>query len=149
MPTPCWLKHLLLQQSFGPRVLFSFSLSLRLIFWSTETHLAYSPAQASKTLSRRRTVLSTPSRGHQVSSWATQALCQRTLLVFCVNQGISASLSFSGWSPGVQRLSEFTFLPGLLRPSREGTLRLHPIERVPDASVNRASPVQGLYWLFA
>ena len=62
------IKTLLLHQSFGPRVLFSFSLSLRLIFWSTETHLAYSPAQASKTLSRRRTVLSTPSRGHQVSS---------------------------------------------------------------------------------
>ena len=30
------------------------------------------------------------------------------------------SLSFSGWSFGVQRLSEFTFLPGLLRSSREG-----------------------------
>jgi len=30
-------------------------------------------------------------------------------------------LSFSGWSPGAQRLSEFTFLPWLLRPSREGT----------------------------
>ena len=29
----------------------------------------------------------------------------------------STSLSFSGWSPGAQRLSEFIFLPGLLRPS--------------------------------
>ena len=36
----------------------------------------------------------------------------------CVFLSLSPSLSFSGWSPGVQRLSEFTFLPGLLRPSR-------------------------------
>ena len=34
---------------------------------------------------------------------------------------LSSSLSLSGWSSGAQRLSEFTFLPGLLRPSREGT----------------------------
>ena len=44
---------------------------------------------------------------------------------------------------GVQKLSGFTFLPGLLRPSREGTLHLHPIERAPDASMNRVSPVPG------
>ena len=56
---------------------------------------------------------------------------------------LSPSLSLSGWSPGAQRPSGFTFLPGLLRPSREGTLRLHPIERVPEASVNRASPRSG------
>ena len=42
---------------------------------------------------------------------------------------------------------EFTFLPGLLRPSQEGALHLHPIKRAPEASVNRASPMQGLYWL--
>ena len=59
------------------------------------------------------------------------------------------SIPRTGRSPGVQRLSEFTFLPGLLRPSGEGALQLHPIERVPEASVNRASPVQGLYWLSA
>ena len=34
----------------------------------------------------------------------------------CVFLSFSLSLSFSGWSPGAQRLSEFTFLPGLLRP---------------------------------
>ena len=62
---------------------------------------------------------------------------------------LSLSLSLSGYFFGAQRLSEFTFLPGLLRPSREGTLHLHPIERAPDASVNRASPVQRLYWLSA
>ena len=37
----------------------------------------------------------------------------------------------------------FTFLPGLLRPSREGALYLHPIERAPEAFVNRASPCRG------
>ena len=61
---------------------------------------------------------------------------------------LSLSLSFSGWSPGVQRPSEFTFLPRLLRPSWEGALRLHPIERAPEASVNRASPVPGALLAF-
>ena len=61
---------------------------------------------------------------------------------------VSLSPFFSGWSPGAQRLSEFTFLPGLLRPSREGALCLHPIERVPEASVNRASPVSGALLAF-
>ena len=61
---------------------------------------------------------------------------------------LSLSLSFSGWSPGAQRLSEFTFLPGLLRPSREGTLHLHPIERLPEAAVNRASLVSGAFLAF-
>ena len=62
---------------------------------------------------------------------------------------LSLSLSFSGYFFGVQRLSEFTFLPELLGPSREGALCLHPIERAPEASVNRASPVSGTYWLSA
>ena len=53
------------------------------------------------------------------------------------------SLSLTGY------FSVFTFLPGLLRPSREGALCLHPIERAPEAFVNRASPVQGLHWLSA
>ena len=61
---------------------------------------------------------------------------------------LSLSLSLSGWSPGTQRLSEFTFLPGLLRPSREGTLRLHRIKREPEASINRASPVSGTLLAF-
>ena len=33
---------------------------------------------------------------------------------------LSLSFSFSGWSPGAQGPSAFTFLPGLLRPTREG-----------------------------
>ena len=48
------IKTPLLHQSFGLCVLLSLSLSpslsLRLIFWSTETHHAHSPAQASETL---------------------------------------------------------------------------------------------------
>ena len=62
---------------------------------------------------------------------------------------LSPPLSFSGCSPGAWRLSEFTFLPGLLRPSREGALHLHPIKRAPEAFVNRDSPMEGLYWLSA
>ena len=62
---------------------------------------------------------------------------------------LSLSLSlFSGWSPEAQRPSEFTFLPRLLRPSQESTLRFHPIERALVASVNRASPVSGALLAF-
>ena len=70
-----------------------------------------------------------------------QSFGPHVLLFF--SSSLSPSLSFSGWSPEVQRLSEFTFPPKLLSPSREGTLPLHPIERAPEASVNRASPVSG------
>ena len=34
-----------------------------------------------------------------------------------------------------------TFLPGLLRPSQESTLCLHPLERMPGAFMSDASPV--------
>ena len=61
---------------------------------------------------------------------------------------LSLSLSFSGLSPGAQKLSEFTFLPRFLRPSREGALHLHPIERESEAFVNRASPVSGTLLVF-
>ena len=58
------------------------------------------------------------------------------------------SLSLSGYFFGAQRSSVFIFLPGLLRPSREGTLHVQPIERVPEASVNRASAVPGALLAF-
>ena len=61
---------------------------------------------------------------------------------------LSLFLSLSGYFFGAQRLSEFIFLPGLLRPSREGTLHLHPIERLPEAAVNRASLVSGAFLAF-
>ena len=47
-----------------------------------------------------------------------------------------------------QRPSEFTFLPGLLRPSREGALHLHPIERAPEAFVNQSNPHAGALLVF-
>ena len=70
------IKTHLLHQSFGPHVLLSLSVSLRLILWSAEMHHAHSPAQASKTLSRRRTVPSPPREGAQCLHEAVQALCQ-------------------------------------------------------------------------
>ena len=75
-----------------------------------------------------------------------QSFGSRVLLF--LSWSLSPSLSFSGLSPGVQRLSEFTFPPRLLSPSQEGTLPLHPIERAPEASVNRASPVSGTLLAF-
>ena len=36
--------------------------------------------------------------------------------------------------------AELTFLPGLLRPSREGALCLHPLERAPGAYVQQRKP---------
>ena len=41
------------------------------------------------------------------------------------------------------------FPAGLLRPSQKDALHLHLIERAPEAFMNRACPVQGLYWLYA
>ena len=69
----------------------------------------------------------------------------------------SLSVLLSGWLLGAQGLSEFTFLPGLLRPDQEGALRLHwgggvlhphSTERAPVASVNRASSVPGALLAF-
>ena len=85
----------LFHQSLGPCVCLSFSLSLSLwlILWSVGT-CAHSPAQTSKTLSRRCTVPSPPREG-------TWCLCERRkpcakgFIGLCINQGISASLSLS------------------------------------------------------
>ena len=68
--------------------------------------------------------------------------------VSCFLFSLSCSLSLLGYFFGAQRSSVFTFLPGLLRPTRKGALRLHPIERVPEASVNRPSPVPGALLAF-
>ena len=68
----------------------------------------------------------------------------------CLSLSLSLSLplSLSGYFFGAQRFSEFTFLPGLLRPTREGALCLHPIKRMPEASMNRARPVPGALLAF-
>ena len=65
--------------------------------------------------------------------------------VLSLSLSFSLSLRLFLWSaePAV-----FTFLPRLLRPSREGALRLHPIERAPGAFVNSASPVSGALLVF-
>ena len=77
----------LFHQSLGPRVFLSFSLSLslRLILWSTEARWAHFLARAWKTLAR----------GRPVPMWSSASPVSRALLVFCINQGISASLSLS------------------------------------------------------
>ena len=72
----------------------SFSLSPRLILWSAETRLAHCPAQASKTqegvpclhFPLERVLGAFVRDGSPVS---------RTLLVLCINQGVSASFSLS------------------------------------------------------
>ena len=83
------------------------------------------------------------------SIYAHTMLIKTSLLHQSSGPPVFLSLSLSVSQAISQRPSEFTFLPRLLRPSREGTLCLHPIERAPEASVKRASPVQGLYWLSA
>ena len=89
------IKAPLLHQNSGPRVLLSLSPFLRLIPWSAETHLAHSPAWASKTISRRHPVPS-PHLERAPGAFVRDASpVSRTLLVFCVNQGVSASFSLS------------------------------------------------------
>ena len=92
------LKHICSIRAWVPVSFFlSFSLSLSfwLIPWSTETHLAHSPAPASKTLLRRLPMPS-PHLERSPSTFVREASpVSRTLLVFCVNQGASASFSLS------------------------------------------------------
>ena len=78
----------------------SFSLSFflsSLSFWliprSAEARWAHRLARVSKTLSRRRPVPSPPREGTRCLPAAAQALKNRALLAFRVNQGISASFS--------------------------------------------------------
>ena len=86
---------------------------------------------------------------NKVMGLAHRSLVSPVVLFFPF-PSFSLSVLLSGWLLGAQGLSEFTFLPGLLRPYREGALRLHlggdvlhphPTERAPAASMNRASSV--------
>ena len=77
------------------------------------------------------------------SIYAHTMLIKTPLLHQSFGPHVLLSLSLSGYFFGAQRSSEFTFLTGLLRPSREGALCLHPIERAPEASMNKASPMPG------
>ena len=90
------LKHLCSIRAWVPMSFFLFlSLSLQLIPWSAETRLAHSPSWPSKTLSRRHPVPS-PTLERAPGAFVRDANpMSRTLLVFCVNQGISTSFSLS------------------------------------------------------
>ena len=83
------------------------------------------------------------------SIYAHIMLIKTPLLHQSFGPRVLLSLSLSVYFFGEQRSSGFTFLPRLLRPSREGTLCLHPLERAPEAFVNRQALCQGLYWLSA
>ena len=77
-----------------------------------------------------------------------QSFGARVLLARSLALALSLSLSLAN-SFGAQRPVVLILLPRVLRPYGEGALCLHPIERAPEASVNRASPVSGTYWLSA
>ena len=61
---------------------------------------------------------------------------------------LSLSLSFFRLIPLSTEALWVHFLSGFLRLSREGALHLHPIERVPEAFMNRASPMSGALLVF-
>ena len=68
--------------------------------------------------------------GHDWSDLAAAAAAPSELWFPCLSFFLSFFLSLSlDIFFGGQRSSVFIFLPGLLRPSREGALYLHPIER--------------------
>ena len=97
----------LLHQSLGLSVFLS-SLSLQLVLWSVETHCAHSPTRASKTLLRRRTVLSPPREG---------ARCLRERCKPCVKDFIGFPRK-----PGNISLSLLLFY-GRLRTTRFPSIR--------------------------
>ena len=89
--TEKWLKRLCSISTWVPMSFFlSLSLSPRLIPWSAETLKAHSPARASKTLS---TVPSSPLERAPGAFVRDTSAVSRILLVFFVNQGVSASFS--------------------------------------------------------
>ena len=85
----------LLHQSLGPHVFPSFllSLSFRLILWSTGTRCAHSPAQASKTLLRRRTVPSPPREGARCLHERRKPCIKDFIGFLCKPRNISLFLS--------------------------------------------------------
>ena len=90
------LKHLCSIRAWVPVSFFlSLSLSPWLIPWTAEIHLAHSPARTSKTLSRRHPVTSPHLKKAPSGFMRDASPVSMTLLVFCVNQGVSASLSLS------------------------------------------------------
>ena len=113
------IKARLLHQSLGPRVFFV-SLSLSLFFWLTlwsmETRHAHFSAPASKTPLER-------APGAFVSNASPVS---RTLLVLCVNQGISASFSLS-LSCRLLRTTRFPSIKGPQQDPRDTLLVIQNI----------------------
>ena len=176
MPTPCWLKHLCSirrrRQWHPSPVLFPGKSMDRGAWWATVHGVGKSWTRLSdftftfhfhaseKEIATHSSVLACripgtgkpgglPSFGshrvrHDWSDLATAAAAPSEIWSLC----LSFSLSLSSYFLRVQRLSGFTFLPGVLRHSQEGALHLYPIERVPEASMNRASPVPGALLAF-
>ena len=117
------IKTPLFHQSFGPHVLLSFSLSLKLFPWSAEVLWVHFPARASKTLSRRR---SAP-LSHREGTWGLRQQSKPhagALLAFCVNQGISASFSLLYFLIGRLWTTRFRSIKG---PQHACTLQMELI----------------------
>ena len=81
--------------SFFLAYLLSLSLSPQLILWSAETRLAHSPSWASKTLEKVPCAFTHPLERAPGAFVRDASPVSRTLLVLCVNQGVSASFSLS------------------------------------------------------
>ena len=147
----------LLHQSFGPRVLLSFSLflshSLRLFLWSTEVLCVHFPARASKTLSRR---CSGPSP-HREGSWGLREQskpCARGFIDFlCKPRCISLFLSFTFLSvdsgpPGSGPLKDLNTLEKTLMlgkiegRSRRGRQRMRWLDGIIDSMNMSLSKLQ-------
>ena len=92
-------------------LIIAFSLSLRLFFWSTEALWIHFPARASKTLSRKHSALPPIERAPEVFVNRASPV-SGTLLVFCVNQGISASFSLLYFLIGQLWTTRFRYIKG-------------------------------------
>ena len=73
-----------------------------------------------------------------------QSLGPHVCLSVCLSLSLHPPNSLERRNPSCS----LTFLPGLLRPSQEGALYLHPLERAPGAFVSDASPVSRTLLVF-
>ena len=73
-----------------------------------------------------------------------QSLGPHVCLSVCLSLSLHPANSLERRNPSCS----LTFLPGLLRPSQEGALYLHPLERAPGAFVSDASPVSRTLLVF-
>ena len=92
------LKHLCSIRAWVPCLSFFLSLSLSLLGWffGAQRPVLLTLLLGLLRLSREGALCLHPSsRGRPVPSWETQVLCQGLYWFFCVNQGVSASLSLS------------------------------------------------------